>query len=59
MGRARRGKRLGFNKNFDVQSGDWELSWLAGASRDGTTRVPGGNSPASIIVYSPSIILPT
>lgn len=32
MGRAMRGKWLGFNKNFDINSGDWELTWISDAT---------------------------
>ncbi|GGL41146.1 hypothetical protein [Planomonospora parontospora] len=28
MGRAMHGKWLGFGKNFKVNSGEWELSWV-------------------------------
>lgn len=33
MGRLMSGKWLGFNKKFEVESGDWELTWMADASK--------------------------
>jgi len=30
LGRSMSGKWLGFGKNFKVNSGEWELTWLEG-----------------------------
>jgi hypothetical protein len=32
MGRAMSGKWLGFGKNFQVNTGEWELTWVDGST---------------------------
>lgn len=36
MGRAMRGKWLGFNRKFEVNTGDWELTWVDYATNKNT-----------------------
>jgi hypothetical protein len=38
MGRSMRGKWLGFGRDFKVNSGDWELTWVAGSLSKRTLR---------------------
>jgi hypothetical protein len=38
MGRSMRGKWLGFGRDFKVNTGDWELTWVAGSLSKRTLR---------------------
>ncbi len=38
MGRAMNGKCLGFGKNFKVNTGEWELTWVDGSTSPRTIR---------------------
>lgn len=38
MGRAMKGKWLGFGKDLTVDSGEWDLTWLDHASSHRTIR---------------------